>query len=556
MFEKILCGPCGYAENNKNAEKWCTVCEEGLCAECEKVHKSIKTSRNHRLISVEDFRQIKNISISLTCKDHDKRLELYCNTHDVAVCLGCVPSRHMTCSDVIPLDKAAENAKHSTALADLEDTLTRTLQNLEQIITDRESAFENFEGQKQIIKHAINDTRTRIMKKLDDLEQKLLLELDTKHDNCKSEINKLLNQMKNSKRDLSCLREQTSQLKSFASDIQLFLGTRQINEAVFREKEYVKEEIKSAHNYKINIQLHPSIMSLMNDIDQLGKILVKKTTASISFKEVKVDQAQIQLRVPDMKSINNVSLRLKRKFKVKKYGYGMHLTGCAMLQNGNLLIIDNTGMYAIMEYSEEGKHIRDIPCSESPFDLTVIDNDRIAVTFGNVSAHYINILNIKNKTIEKKVELKSNCYGILNQDNKLFVIIEDGIIIIDIAGKVLNKLNVECDLYLGTSIDRIYFSVTKDQTVHCISMAGEKIWVHKEESFIHPMSITVDDDQNVFIVDYESNSLIVIQHDGKSSRTLLNETDGLVNPFSLHYNKDKKVLRLCYKEWCALYNLM
>ncbi|CAC5369283.1 unnamed protein product [Mytilus coruscus] len=230
MSHLILCGPCGYAENKKNAEKWCTICEEGLCTDCEQVHKSIKTTRNHRLISTEDFRQIQNISISLNCKDHNKRLELYCKTHDVAVCLGCVPSHHRACSDVISLDKAAENAKHSTALADLQDTLTIALQNLQQIINDRSAALENLDGQKQTIKNTINDTRARIMKKLDDLEQKIFLELDTQHGKCKSEVNKLLtDRLKNSERDLNCLKEQTSQLKLFASDVQLFLGTRQIN---------------------------------------------------------------------------------------------------------------------------------------------------------------------------------------------------------------------------------------------------------------------------------------------------------------------------------------
>ncbi|CAC5356792.1 unnamed protein product [Mytilus coruscus] len=148
---------------------------------------------------------------------------MYCKIHAVAVCLGCVPSLHRTCSGVIPLDKAAENTKHSTALADLEDTLTRTLQNLEQIINDRESAMKNFEDQKQTIKNTINDTQARILKTLDDLEHKLLLELDTKYGNCKSEVNKLLIGMNNSKRDLCCLREQTAQLKSFASDVQFFL---------------------------------------------------------------------------------------------------------------------------------------------------------------------------------------------------------------------------------------------------------------------------------------------------------------------------------------------
>ncbi|XP_052105735.1 uncharacterized protein LOC127738491 [Mytilus californianus] len=552
MSEKILCGPCGYAENNKNAEKWCTVCEEGLCADCEKVHKSIKTSRNHRLMPIRDFRQIKNISISINCKDHDKRLELYCKTHDVAVCLGCVPSRHRTCSDVIPLDKAAENAKRSTALADLENTLTRTLQNIEQIITDRESALENFESQKQTIKNTLNDTRARILKKLDDLERKLLHELNTKHEHCKSEACKLLNRMKNSKRDLSCLREQTSQLKSFASDVQLFLGTHQINEAVFKEKESIKEGIKSVKNYEVYLQLHPSFISLTNEVDQLGKISVRKTTTSLPFKEAKEDQAQIQLRVPDTKRIKNVRLQLKKRFNLKQDCNGLQLTGCTMLPNGNLLMAIYFGKKLLVEYSEDGKHIRDIPCSRSPFDLTVIDNDRIALTYGN---HYVEIFNKKNTSFEKEFRLESNCYGISYQDNKLFIITTHGIVITNIAGQVLKTLYVDCGVYLSTTTDRIYFNVKRDQTVHCISMTGDEIWVHKEKSLVDPRGITVDDHQNVFVVDIRTSSLIVIQHEGRSSRTLLSKTDGLVNPLSLHYNNEKKELLLCDDNGCALYNL-
>ncbi|CAG2224250.1 unnamed protein product [Mytilus edulis] len=501
------------------------------------VRRFINPSEHHGITNLypSNFRQIQNITVSFNCKDHDRRLELYCKTHDVAVCLGCVPSRHRTCSDVIPLDKAAENAKHSTALADLEDTFTRTLKSLQEIIIDRDSALKNFKGQEQTIKHTINDTRVRIMKKLDRLEQKLLLELNTKHGSCKSEVNKLLNRMKNSERYLNCLREQTSQLKSFASDVQLFLGTRQINKAVYKEVESVKEEINSVQNYEMNIQLHPLIVSLMNEVDQLGKLSIKKTATILPFKDAKVDQAQIQLQMFEIKSIDTVSLQLKKRFEYKDSG--CH-TGCTILPNGNVLIADyNSG--ELREYSEDGKYIRDIPCSVIPFDLTVIDNDRIAVTYGKF-CQYIHILNIKNYTIEKKVEFQSTCYGISYHDKKLFIILENSIVITDSAGKVLETLNVECDTYIKTAKDRIYISVRSDHTVNCLSMAGEKIWIHKVESLIDPRGITVDDHQNVFVVDFESKSLLVIQHDGKSSRTLLSKTDGLINPIALHYNKDKK----------------
>ncbi|XP_071160567.1 tripartite motif-containing protein 2-like [Mytilus edulis] len=554
MSEFILCGPCGYTKENRSAEIWCTVCEEGLCADCEKVHKSIKSSRNHRLISIEDYRQIKDSSVNLDCQDHDKQLELYCKTHDIAVCLGCIPFHHMTCPDVIPLDQAAKNVKRSVALSDLKDTFSSTLHNLQQIITDCVSAMELLNDQRQDIKNTINDTRARIMKKLDDLQTKLLLELDKKYGNCKSDNDKFLTRLKNCESDLSCWRKQTKQLKSFASEVQLFLGTRQINKAVFKEIESVKEWIKYIQNYEMFLKLNPTIMLIKNDVDKLGKISVKKTTTCLSFKEAKADQAQIQLLEPNILSIKQIGIQLKKRFKVKQTSFLTWLSGCTMLRNGSVLIADYKGDNNLMEYNEEGKHIRTIKLSGSPFDISVIDSDRIAITYGSLS-QYIEICNIKNNTIEKRAKLKSKCYGISYKNNNLFVVIEDGIVITNMLGKVLSKLDVECGLYLETAVDRIYFTVERNQTVNCISMTGEEIWVHKEESLVGPKGITVDNHQNVYVVDIKSKILVVIQHDGSSSKTILTKADGLDQPQTLHYSKEKNVLLLCNNHECAaLYN--
>lgn len=396
------------------------------------------------------------------------------------------------------------------------------------------------------------------MKKLEELEHKLLLELDTKHNNCKSELNKLLNLLKKSEQNLVCLREQTLQLKSFASDIHLFFGTRQINEADNKEVEAVKERIKSVPNYEIYLQLHTTITTLMNEDDQLGKFFFNKTTTCLPFKGSNVDQDQIPHRVIDMKSIDNIYLRLKKKFKVKKDFGGLLMTGCTMLTNGNMLIANIYGRSVLLEYSEEGKHIRDIPCSKPTFDVTVMNAERIAVTYGNSSDGYIDILNtsIKNNTYIQKVKLNSRCFGISYQDNKGFIIrIQDCIVITNIAGKVLKKLNSSYGAYIGTTNDRIYFTNARNHTVHCISMTGEEIWVRKEAALVST-SGTVDDNQNVFVIDQGSKSLIVIQHDGNSSRTLLSKTDGLINPMSLHYNKDKQMLLSCDEDECVLYNVL
>ncbi|XP_071160948.1 uncharacterized protein [Mytilus edulis] len=254
-----------------------------------------------------------------------------------------------------------------------------------------------------------------------------------------------------------------------------------------------------------------------------------------------------------MRTINNIQLKLKKRFKVIKNGQHIWLSGCNTSSNGNVLIADYWVSKVLMEYSEDGEHIRDIPCSNPPFDLTIIDTDRIAVTYGD--SQCIEILNIKNTTVEKKVNFEKDCYGISYQDNKLFI--SSGVIVItDITEKVLKTLRINCGLYLETTVDRIYFTDNRDHTVHCILMTGEEIWVHDMESLVDPWGITVDGHQNVYVADQDSNLLTVIQHDGKTSETLLTKTNGLDRPYALHYNKDKKMLLLCNLNGsAALYNL-
>ncbi|VDI74718.1 Hypothetical predicted protein, partial [Mytilus galloprovincialis] len=74
-------------------------------------------------------------------------------------------------------------------------------------------------------------------------------------------------------------------------------------------------------------------------------------------------------------------------------------------------------------------------------------------------------------------------------------------------------------------------------------MTGEDIWTFTEQSLVNTRGISADGDENVFVVGRETNSLIMIQHDGKVSKTLL--TDGLDDSVSVHYNKDIKLLLIC-----------
>ncbi|XP_071172327.1 tripartite motif-containing protein 2-like [Mytilus edulis] len=547
MSSNILCGPCRHVNTQKNAQKWCTNCEEGFCSDCEQVHRSMKVTRDHTLISTDDYRKIENIPVNLKCDTHGKKFDLYCKNHDVAICVVCFPSLHKHCSDVISLDEASKNAKRSTALDDLEDSIKVALENLKGFINNRNQAIKNLKIEEQSVRKSISEMRANVNNHLDELENKMLDDLSQRYENCKSKYGEVQKYLNNTEIEINLLQEQTSQMKLVGSNLQVFLGTRQMNNLIHNKVQNVRSITSTLQDYKIGVEIHQGITSLLENVDNFGKVKVEENIINLPFKDAKVDQAQI-VHKPIGQSFDQTRLQLRQKFQIKDKNNNENVRGCGILPNSHLLIANFNGNKAIMEYSDDGRHIRDIPVSHKPFDLAIIDSDRMAVSYyGN---NYIEILNINNKKVHAKVTFEWGCWGISCQNGNIYIIVDnEGIVEMDMSGKRLRAIGGKYAgrgiIYIATTNDRIYCTDYYKNKIYCCSMMGEDIWTFSNHSLLAPRGISVDGDQNVFVVGESSNNLMMIQHDRKVSKMLLTKSDGLNKPGPVQYNRDKKLLFVC-----------
>ncbi|CAG2214008.1 unnamed protein product [Mytilus edulis] len=423
MSTEILCGPCGYEDNIKNAKKWCTDCEEGLS-------------------------KIKDVAISQTCIGHGKRYDLYCSEHDKPLCIDCV-DQHKSCSQLVSLDNAATNAKQSTALADLQDTINGAIQNVGRCIKTQERINKEFDQQESLIKKNIQETREKLNQHLDLWEQKLMQNLSTKTAVCKSTYGKILNQLHLADKKLSQLKEELETMKQMASDIQVFLGTREFNKTVSEEIQSIRGMIKSTKYFEIKMETDSSITSLLDCVNRLGILSVEIKNSELEFKGVKLDQAQKQIYAPTGSSNGIVDVQLKQRirFKATPLWEWYVVSGCLILPNGNYLLADFT-VETIVEYSGQGQYVRDITCSGKPYYLTLIDPDRFAVTcFKN---NTVEIMNISNAHVQK-ITTSNECCGIAYEDGKLFVVEKNkgyesnNLSIIKINGQERNVLLMRTD---------------------------------------------------------------------------------------------------------------
>ncbi|VDI42706.1 Hypothetical predicted protein [Mytilus galloprovincialis] len=400
----------------KNAKKWCTSCDEGLCEECEKNHRKTNTTRDHKLISIDDYRKIDDVPVSFICSVHDKKLEWFCKSYDQSLCVVCLPSEHRSCSDVIPIDVAATNASQSTAISDLQEAIEATLRNIAHCITNRNTTKNDIEKQDENVRIIIRETRKQIDSHLDELEEKLIQTLVSASETCSSKCNNFLQQFDTQEKKLIKLKDQVLQMKEFASDVQVFLGTRHIDKLVMSEMEFIKTTADSIYDYKFSLVLNSDIQKLSNAVvKEFGEIQVADYVSNLDIKELKIEQAQTQQKVKPASNVAFVELQLITKFGFREEET-MYITGCAILPNGHLLFA-NYHSTNLLEYNAGGTYIGSIQVTAGPYDIEVLDLDRIAITYG--CQQFFEIFNYRNSRVENKIKTEGHCWGLSQSNGKI-----------------------------------------------------------------------------------------------------------------------------------------
>ena len=99
----------------------------------------------------------------------------------------------------------------------------------------------------------------------------------------------------------------------------------------------------------------------------------------------------------------------------------------------------------------------------------------------------------------------------------------------------------------GSSIttcgDKIYQTIRNNCTVSCYTIKGEKLWEYKDVSVQNdPLGVTVDNNYNVYVTSFTSNTVVVVDPDGTQGRQLISRDDGLNEPTGIYFDKSKNNL--------------
>ncbi|XP_052087662.1 uncharacterized protein LOC127724665 [Mytilus californianus] len=236
--EELTFGSCRTCSNRNlttAAEKWCKDCQELYCNTCSMYHTAITPLANHTMLSLSDNMEHfpPNIPQNITCNKHDWDFNFFCKTHKQIICVECVRLDHTNCADIVPLSVAALNTTSSSIFENLVSHVQELIADTEQVLSYLANLSLANEQQITYIKSAIAD-KFKWISFENEIINITLNELKSKHEVCRTEIEKSVKKMMTIKQNISKIDIQLYQMKEYCSERKVFFFVHNIVKSITR----------------------------------------------------------------------------------------------------------------------------------------------------------------------------------------------------------------------------------------------------------------------------------------------------------------------------------
>ena len=532
---------------------WCSECDDFLCSDCLKHHKSSKLFNAHSTMSLEDYKELPTVvqTLNYHCADHDEKFDSFCPVHNSPCCIRCVLTSHKECSGIAPIKDLIPNVKSAPAMLDLEQTLKELGSFVRSLIDDKENNIQEILIRKKEICEEIHKIRKSLNDHLDQLQETLIRNINKTVDEVTLQLGNVKNSLTEIDNKTSDITLEFNKIKEHASDLQTFLSLPHlISKANDEEKNVEKLGSESKLNRKSII-----FTARIDDIikmKSIGDVSIDYIKSDVAYVKEKEKQAQI-VGPLTRRTNDRINLKLFKEIDVKVGNRSNIITGCTILDNGKVLFSEhNANKFTdrVTLNDSEGNCIRivleSIHHGASFYDITSIDTNTIAVS----TSACISIVNINTLKILQNITNNNRArYGITHCDGTLYYCHEqEGIRRFDLKTKTDQLLVPTTDIgqfsYISCDGYTLFYT-SKTGTVTCCDMNGKEIWRFEDTSLLRsPRGVVVDNHGFVFVAGEQSGNIVVISPDGNSAK----EVYQIAVPRAMCYVNNENKILVCHTD--------
>ncbi|CAG2210089.1 unnamed protein product [Mytilus edulis] len=213
--------------------------------------------------------------------------------------------------------------------------ITENAENIRRISINKHENLTSLQEERQRIENGIVQTRIKINNHLDKLQADLIQDLYVKELKERKKIQQVLKSLEEREGQLKEIQTNFVNIKKYASDIQLFLSMKQIENSIVKDEAFVESLIENRSICQVGLDLKYTIDTefLTVGMPSIGQVGVDYSSCQVRFTKNKDNQAQTMATKAIMKSFENIALEFQKKITA----CGRGVTGCTILPHGTII---------------------------------------------------------------------------------------------------------------------------------------------------------------------------------------------------------------------------
>ena len=533
-----VCGPCKYNGTEKDASMFCIDCQECLCTACTELHKGLKFSRNHSLRLVKEMTSEQTASHILSCIEfcdcvQHSAVTVYCVDHDDVMCQICKTVKHLKCNTLTISEKSSSYSEIKLGLNI--EKVVKLKKEIEILMNDRHADLQRLESMKEKCKDDINIFRQEFNNFLDELEDKMLKELENTVLLETKELNRHISSYVTTKQSLETDEKFLGDAKRTSEKGDMFAAALKVSHRLEDYEKLLQDICQDSKSTSIVFKRNEQLLDIQKKVKELGNLTVdyikphKPKNTDILFTDLKAGSSnQINIWMPSDRSCSGIK-------------------GCAVWPNGEILLCDcNNRNIKLLSDSFTIKE--SLTLKSSPWGVSVINSSSAVITMpGLKQLQYI--LVVPALTTGRVIQLDKECWGVAVINDEIYITChsrpgQGEVRILDMDGKLKRKVGVEQDgsflftgpyyLTVSKTSGKIYVSDYNTATVTCMLQNGSVVSQYTDPDLVRPEDVSVDTEDNIMVCGGGLN-VHVIWADGTKSYVLLTSKDGIQSPYSIAF---------------------
>lgn len=493
LIEKF-CDACKREDDEEVASDWCKSCLESLCGPCAKAHKRSALSKNHKLISVEEFQKVSKENenyklVDVFCHEHSNQVEYLCVDHEELCCSRCVCTKHRKCNQIDAIEEAAESLRKSEKIEALSQEISKFEGNL---------VTAKLETEKTI--RYIDDTSDQIREESTELRNKIVKHVDALLEDHLSDLSQNVKEQKDS---LTSFEDAVSDRQLLmAQYLQTLKGYEKTPSSVLVQ-EYFK--IKGQFRHVTRSNLTKLRVKMHSDSKDLTGILGVTKFADLKAETKSIPLNGIDLTCATMKLVCELD------------DSNVNVTGGCILQNGDIILVDHSNSQ-LLHYNNK-KLVRKAELGFQPRDAVCQNSSLLFVSKyiskkKSKSEGCVGKFNLdKFVNVEGQMTTNSPVYQLAVTSGYVYAACSSFIVKFDLEGNIVQRYDEVENWTYSVAVnnrDEIISSGSWSNRVTVMDSFGKKIYSYSHEKLGHPRGLNVNFSGNIFVAGLFSNNIHVL----------------------------------------------